>query len=110
MTKTMKYWVYKGWVGIENYDQEIWNFRLHIEINKCSARLFKKYKINANSIRCSPELFELLKTLEYFDKNLHYLCGRYKIFSSLNVKKNELVIFNTDNFDIKETLKIKNYV
>jgi hypothetical protein len=31
-------------------------------------------------------------------------------FSSLNVKKNELVIFNTDNFDIKETLKIKNYV
>jgi hypothetical protein len=46
----MKYWDYKGWVGIENYDQEMWNFRLHIEINKCSARLFKKHKINSNSI------------------------------------------------------------
>ena len=38
----MKYWDYKGWVKIENYDQEMWNFRLHIEINKCSARLIKK--------------------------------------------------------------------
>lgn len=106
----MMKWDYKGWIGIENYDQEMWNFRLHIEISKCSARLFKKYRINSNSIRCSPELYALLRTFEYFDENSHTLLGRYKIFSSVNVKKDELIIFNDNNFDIKETLKIKNYV
>lgn len=113
-------WDYLGWKSnkIDGYGQEDHNYTLHTEINKASSNLFKKgCEKGANAIYINEEVFELIKTLEYFhlkssdsiSDHVGSLSGRYLVYIKKYISDYDIIVLNESEPVYHEIIHISNF-
>ena len=111
-------WDYLDWISkkVDGYGQEEYNDTLCTAISKASSLLFKlDIKNGGDTIFVNKNVFEIIKTLEFFEpienksKFVGKLLGRYFVYVDNFIKNNEVFVLNNEKPYIVKKVKILNY-
>lgn len=91
-------WDYKGWksrVGEESsYAQRDWNVTLITLINQCSAQICAiSLRGGGDTIKVNRSIYEIIRTLPFFDEHYQMLSGRYDVLIDDNIG-NDIYVYN----------------
>ena len=93
-----------------------WNQTLLTKINQCSAQIFREVG-KADTIEVSPNILHVFESMDYYDRHVMVLSGRYKLIVNKDwvsvvkvYKQNNSHIYKVIEILGLEPLSMKNYM
>ena len=106
-------WDYNGWEKLvtfaDSYTQIEWNQTLITRINQISASIHQvTYISGANAIKTNKDIFNIIKSFEYYNPNTKKLGERYDVIIDDTIKDNNIFIYNTKGLDLNFIYDVEN--